>query len=178
MKKHLTTRTLTLCAMFTALTAVCSQIVIPLPSMVPLSLSLLAVYLSGALLGAFGGALSQIVYLLLGAVGAPVFSQFRGGLGVLAGPTGGYIIGYILCAFIVGILAQKFGRGFWRLVLAMALGSTACYAFGTAWFVISTGKGLLAALAACVLPFLPGDAAKIALAAFLTVKLYPRLRAQ
>ncbi|MEG2537832.1 MAG: biotin transporter BioY [Hydrogenoanaerobacterium sp.] len=175
MKNKISTRTLTMCAMFTALTAVCSQIVIPLPSMVPISLSLLAVHLSGALLGVFGATLSQIVYILLGAVGAPVFAQLRGGLGVLAGLTGGYIIGYVLCAFTVGILAQKWGRSFWKLVLGMALGTALCYAFGTAWFIVLTGKGLAAALLACVLPFLPGDAIKIALAAFLAVKLYPRL---
>ena len=175
MKKHLSLRSMSFCALFAAITAVCSQIVIPLPSMVPISLSLLAVNLSGALLGAYGGSASQIVYLLLGAVGVPVFSQFRGGLGVLAGPTGGYIIGYIFSALIVGLVAQRFGRSFWRLVAGMVLGTAACYIFGTAWFMVLTGKGLIVALSACVLPFLPGDAVKIALASFLAVRLYPHL---
>lgn len=176
-KMKLGTRQLTYCALFAALTAVCSQIAIPMPSMIPINLGLLAVYLSGGLLGGLGGALSQLVFLLLGAAGVPVFAQFRGGLGVLAGPTGGYIIGYVAAAGLIGLLAERWGRGFWKLAAGMVLGTAVCYAFGTAWFVALTGKGLAAALGACVLPFLPGDAVKIALAAWLVPKLHRRLRA-
>lgn len=171
MKTKMTTKRLTACALFAGITAVCSQLIIPMPMMVPISFSLFAVYLSGGLLGAGAGALSQVVYILLGAVGLPIFAGFQAGVGVLVGPTGGYLWGYILAAWIVGYLTQKFGAGFWRLVAAMAAGLVACYTVGTIWFVFVTGKGLVAALMACVLPFLPGDAIKIALAAVLVKRL-------
>lgn len=171
MKTKMTTRRLTACALFAGITAVCSQIIIPMPMMVPISFSLFAVYLSGGLLGAATGALSQVVYILLGSVGLPIFSGFQAGAGVLLGPTGGYLWGYILAAWIVGYLTQKFGSGFWQLVAAMIAGLAACYTLGTIWFVVLTGKGLIVALAACVLPFLPGDAIKIALAALLVKRL-------
>lgn len=171
-KKRMTTRSVTLCAMFAALTAICSQIAVPLP-MIPLNLALFAVFLSGALLGPVLGTVSQLAFLLLGLVGAPVFANFRGGPGVLAGPTGGYLIGYLVAALVTGLLARR--GGFSRLCGAMCLGLVLCYAFGTAWFLVLTGKTLAAALSVCVLPFLPGDALKIAAAAFLTVRLRPLL---
>ncbi|MCI8648933.1 MAG: biotin transporter BioY [Anaerotruncus sp.] len=157
-------RNLTLCALFAALTAICSQIAIPIPP-IPINLALLSVYLSGALLGARLGALSQLVFMLVGAVGMPVFSGFRGGIAVLVGPTGGYIIGYLAAAWIIGFICEKWGCNFYKLVIAILIGTAVCYAFGTAWFVVLTGKTLVAALGACVLPFLPGDAAKTIAAA-------------
>ena len=105
-------KTLALCALFTALVAVCSQITIPLP-LIPINLALFAVYLAGALLGPWRGALSLLVYLLLAAVGVPVMAGFRGGLGNLVGNTGGYVVGYIFAAFLTGLLVQKLGDSFW-----------------------------------------------------------------
>lgn len=172
-EKLFTTRNLTFCAMFAALTAVCSQISVPLP-MIPLNLALFSVFLCGALLGPALGTASQLVFLLLGVAGAPVFAGFRGGPSVLVGPTGGYLIGYLTAALLTGLLARR-GCGFWRLCGAMAVGLVVCYAFGTAWFLVLTGKTLAAALSMCVLPFLPGDALKIAGAAFFTLRLRPRL---
>lgn len=104
-------KTLTMCAIFTALVAVCSQITIPLP-IIPINLALFAVYLAGALLGPWRGALSLLVYLLLAAVGVPVMAGFRGGLGNLVGNTGGYVVGYIFAAFFTGLLVEKRGRAF------------------------------------------------------------------
>ena len=101
-------KTLTMCAIFTALVAVCSQITIPLP-IIPINLALFAVYLAGALLGPWRGALSLLVYLLLAAVGVPVMAGFRGGLGNLVGNTGGYVVGYIFAAFFTGLLVEKWG---------------------------------------------------------------------
>lgn len=108
-----------LCGLFAALTAVCSYISIPLGfTPVPVNLATLAVFLAGGLLGKKYGTVALAVYALIGAVGVPVFSEFRGGLSVLAGPTGGYIIGYIAAAFIVGLLIEVLmpwasgGRGF------------------------------------------------------------------
>ena len=100
-----------LCALFAALTAIFSQIMIPLPfTPVPINLALLAVWLCGSVLGAKRGALAILVYLLLGAIGVPVFHGFMGGIGVLAGPTGGYIIGYLPAVVIFGLLYNKYVR--------------------------------------------------------------------
>lgn len=172
------TRTLVFCAMFTALTAICSQIAIPLPGDVPLSLATFVVMLSGALLGRFGGAVSMIVYVLLGAVGVPVFAGFRGGLDRVVGPTGGYIIGYIFMALVIGLIVSFLGTRFWASAFAMLTGAVVCYAFGTAWYMISTGSALWPALLACVIPFLPGDAIKIGLAAVCTARLKRFIRTQ
>ena len=170
------TRQLVLAALFAALTAVCSQIQIPLP-MIPINLALFAVHLCGALLGAKWGALSMAVYALLGAVGVPVFAGFGSGPAVLFGKTGGYIIGYILCAAIVGLLSRRLGFTFPKLCLSMLVGVAVCYLFGTAWFMAISGLNLATSLSYCVLPFLPGDAVKILLAALLALRLRKPLQA-
>ena len=157
-------------AVFTALCAVCAQIQIPLP-MVPINLALFAVHLAGALLGAKFGTAAIAAYVLLGALGAPVFAGFAGGMQIIAGKTGGYIIGYLLAALIAGLLRARWGLNFWKLCLAMTLGTAACYLFGTVWFMVVTGMGLWMSLVYCVFPFLIGDALKIALAAYLTGRL-------
>lgn len=163
-----------LCGLFAALTAILSQIAIPLGP-VPINLALLAVLLAAGLLGPGYGALSQVVFVLVGAIGLPVFSGMRGGLGALAGPTGGFLVGYILCALLTGWLLSKFGKKVWGAVLSMAAGILVCYLFGTLWFLILTKSSLWSALTACVLPFLPGDALKIALAVWLTFRLRNKL---
>lgn len=161
------TRQLCYTALFAALTAVCSQLVIPTPWQIPISMSTLAVFLSGALLGAKWGTLAQAVYLLLGLVGVPVFAGFRGGFQVLAGPTGGYLIGYLAAAVLTGLLISRV-RTRWMPPVAMVVGLAACYAFGTAWFVILNQTPFGAALGMCVLPYLPGDALKIVAATLIT----------
>ena len=165
-----TTRMLAGAALFAAMTAICSQIQIPLP-MIPINLALFAVHLCGALLGAKWGAAAMAAYALLGAAGVPVFAGFGAGPAALFGKTGGYILGYILCAAVVGALSRKLGFAFPKLCAAMAVGVVVCYAFGTAWFMALTGMNLATSLAYCVLPFLPGDAVKIALAALLAMRL-------
>ena len=163
-------------AAFTALCAVCAQIQIPLP-MVPINLALFAVHLAGALLGAKFGTAAIAAYVLLGALGAPVFAGFAGGMQIIAGKTGGYIIGYILCAAIVGLLSRRLGFTFLKLCLSMVIGVAVCYVFGTAWFMVISGLNLATSLSYCVLPFLPGDAVKILLAAFLALRLRKPLQA-
>ena len=170
------TQKLTLCALCCALLCVLSQIQIPLPP-VPLSLSLLGVHLAGALLGRRSGAAATFAYVLLGAAGVPVFAGFAGGVSVLLGPTGGFLMGYILCAWLVGLLTEHFGFSRRCLILSMAAGTLACYAIGTAWFTLVTGANSASALSSCVLPFLPGDLLKILLAAFLVRRLQKPLRA-
>lgn len=170
------TRSLVLAALFAALTAICSQIQIPLPY-IPINLALFAVHLCGALLGPKWGALSMAAYALLGAVGVPVFAGFGSGPAALFGKTGGYILGYILCALVVGLMTRKFGFHLRSLCLSMVVGVAVCYFFGTVWFMALTGMNLATSLSYCVLPFLPGDAVKILLAAVLSLRLQKPMRA-
>lgn len=172
----ITTKKCAFYALFAALTVICAQIAIPLPGNVPLSLATFAVMLSGALLGMFGGAVSQLVYVLLGAVGVPVFASFSGGLGRIVGPTGGYIIGYIFMALVIGLIVTKTKKKFYIYLLAMGAGTIVCYTFGTAWYVFSTKTALLPALTACVFPFLPGDAIKIILASLIACQLQKHIK--
>ena len=173
-KPFLTVRELCYTALGAALTAVCAWISIP--TEVPFTLQTFAVFLVTGLLGLKCGTLSVAVYLLLGAVGAPVFAGFRGGLGSLMGVTGGYLIGFLFTALAVGVTTKLLGRRIPALILAMVLGLAVCYAFGSVWFLLlyvrSSGPITLGAvLAKCVLPFLPADALKIALAAVLVSRL-------
>ncbi len=170
MKKSLT-KNLILCALFAALTAVFSQIVVPIGP-VPINLATLAVFIAGGLLGAKYGTISQVVFVMLGLIGAPVFAGFHGGIGAVFGKTGGYILGYILAAFLVGIISQK-AKLTQKILLpiAMLVGLLACYILGTAWFMLVTGLGLWTSLVYCVFPFIFGDILKIALATFLVLRL-------
>lgn len=161
------TFTVTMCALFTALTAICSQIQIPLPE-IPINLALFAVFMSGALLGAGYGALSMITFVLLGAVGIPVFAGAKGGLAAVTGATGGYIIGYIVCAWLTGFIIKHTSNKIYIMVIAMIIGLAACYILGTIWYMIISGNALKVSLTYCVIPFLPGDAIKIMLAAVIS----------
>lgn len=156
-----------------AIIAVCSWISIPLT--VPITLQTMGVVLISGLFGAKRGTLSTLLYILIGAIGVPVFSGFKSGFGVLLGSTGGYIIGFIFTALIVGIVSDKTNK-LWALILSMVVGILVCYAFGTAWFAVVYAKtnepaSLVTILGWCVIPFLIPDAVKIALAAVLTNRL-------
>jgi biotin transport system substrate-specific component len=167
------TKKMILYALFAALTAACSMISIPLPfTPVPINLATLSVFLAGGLLGSKGGAISQLVYVLLGAIGLPVFHSFTGGLGILSGPTGGYIIGYVAAAWLIGFMVEKLGQGYYKNMISMAAGLAVCYALGTLWFMYITSTGLVAALMLCVVPFLLGDAFKIVAGSILVKKLH------
>ncbi len=156
-------------AMFAAIICVCSLIKIPI-GQVPVTLQTFAVCVAGAMLGWKRGTLSVVIYILIGMTGLPVFSG-SGGFGVLAGPTGGYIIGFIFTALCCGIAADKFGRKILPLAVSMVAGVLVCYAFGTPWFMFVTKTDFLASLGICVLPFLIPDAVKIAAAAVLVNRL-------
>lgn len=109
-------------------------------------------------------------------VGVPVFSGFKGGFGVLIGPTGGYIAGYILAAWLVGYIAKRYGNKIYILILAMLAGYFAYTTAGTCWYMFSTKTGFIEALMVCVVPFILGDALKIVLAAILAYQLRPILK--
>ena len=159
-----------LVALFVAVMVVCSQIVIPF-GQVPFTLQTMAVFLSASLLGAKRSTYSVFIYILLGAIGLPVFSAFSGGLGFLLGPTGGEIIGFIFTAFIVGAMVEKFGKGYISLFVAMLIGLFICYAFGTIWFCFIMKNDILYGLLICVAPYLISDIIKIVCSVFLVKRL-------
>ena len=128
------------------------------------------------LLGGKKGTISVLVYILLGAVGVPVFAGFSSGIGVLFGTTGGYIVGFLLSGLVYWAMTAAFGEKLPIMIIAMVLGLLVCYAFGTAWFMIVYAKntapiGLMTALGWCVFPFIIPDCIKIALAVVLTKQL-------
>ena len=170
-----------LVAMFAAIIAVASWISIPLPfTPVPINLATLAVTLTGTLLGYKYGSASVLVYLLLGAVGVPVFAGFTGGLGHIAGPTGGYLVGYITSAFICGAVIEAIGKGrdeirWWVYLLAAFLGTLSCYILGTIWFIVLTHNTLAASMTMCVIPFLPGEIFKLAASVIIVMAIKPVL---
>lgn len=168
----ITTKNIILCAIFAALTAILSQISIPLPfTPVPINLAMISVFIAGGLLGTKIGAISQLVYVIIGAIGVPVYANFTGGPGILVGPTGGYIVGYIIATIIIGVIAKRLEDSIYSYTVAMVAGILGCYFVGTAWFMHITQSGLIEALLMCVVPFLIGDILKIILSAFLVKKL-------
>ena len=174
----LSVRETILTAIGIALISICSWISVPL--MIPVTLQTFAVCFVTALLGLKMGLWSLAGFILLGAVGIPVFSGFRGGVGVLLGVTGGYIIGFLFTSLTVGLAVKRFGRSFPVLILSMVLGVLLCYAFGTAWFMLVYTRGgnaitLGGALGMCVVPYLIPDGIKIALAAALVRRLWPAM---
>ena len=174
---QLKTKGMILCALFAALTGVGGLIAIPLPfTPVPITLQTFFTFLAGALLGKYLGALSQLIYLLLGVVGLPVFAKGSSGIGVLLGPTGGYLVGFIPAAFLVGYLLERREKPpFGLIFLAMVVGLVAMYLPGVGWLMWVTRMNLVKALLLGVLPFLPGDAVKILVGGFI-VKRATRLR--
>lgn len=166
-----TVKSMVFIAIFAALICVAAPFSVPMPGLVPISLATFAVYLAGGLLGGKRAAIAVVLYVIIGAVGLPVFSGFSGGFAKLLGVTGGYIIGYIPCALITGIFADIPSKAHWTVPVGMVLGTIACYLFGTAWFMIATGSELVPALMSCVIPFLIGDAVKIVCASAVTMPL-------
>lgn len=160
-----TTKTYVICALCTAIICVLAPLAIPIGP-VPLSLATLAVMFTSFLLGWKWGTVAVVLYLVLGAVGVPVFSGFSAGFAKLAGPTGGYLIGYIPLALLCGLFYDFYGRrkSGWKKYAAMAagviVGTIVLYALGTAWFCIQANASLETALPLCVIPFLPGDVIK------------------
>lgn len=151
-------------AFFTALTAVGAWIAVPLPfSPVPIALASLFALLSGAILGKWLGALSQSVYVLMGLAGIPVFARFTAGPGIVAGPTGGYLAGYIAGAFVAGMLVEYLPvrRMAVRFAVGLTAGTMVIYAVGVPWLALVTGMNLTAAMVVGMYPFLPGDALKV-----------------
>lgn len=166
---------LTMTAAFAAAMALLAPWTVPLGP-VPLSVCTLMVYLSAWLLTPGRAVAAVTIYVLLGAAGLPVFSGFLGGVGRLAGPTGGYILGYLPLCMICALFIGHFRNRRWLCLLGMVLGTAVLYAVGTAWFCVQTGTTVSAATMVCVLPFVPGDIVKIGAALLLGPLLRERLK--
>lgn len=175
----LSTKTITQCAIFSALISVMSVITIPI-GVIPVTLGLFGVMLAAIILGWRKSAISVLVFILTGAAGLPVFSGFKGGAQVLAGPTGGYISSYILVAAVIGFVSDrvKSNGGFAVLILFLAscFGTVICYTVGTLQFMFISGNDIHTALAKCVTVFIPVDILKSLMAAFIGVAVKKRLR--
>lgn len=166
------TRNLTLIGLMTAVLCILGPFSIPIPvSPVPLSLTNFAVYITVYTLGMKSGTLSVLVYLCLGTAGLPVFSGFSGGLGKLAGPTGGYLIGFLFLALIQGFFMEHIPGQRLPSILGMIIGLAVCYTFGTVWLAGQMSLSFSATLSAGVIPYLPGDILKIIAAAIIGPKL-------
>jgi len=172
--KKISTVQLATAAIFAALLCILAPVSLPIGP-IPISLATLVIYLAAVILEPKLATLSVVVYILLGLVGLPVFSGYAGGVGKLAGPTGGYIIGYIPMAFIASYFTYKWLDKKYMAVVGMIIGTAVLYLIGTAWFVIQMDCEVLYALSVCVVPFLFGDAIKIAIAAVLGITVRTRL---
>lgn len=157
---------LTSCALMAALMCALCPLSVPIGP-VPVSMSTLVILLTVYIIGTKRALVSYVVYLLLGAVGMPVFSGFQGGLAKLAGPTGGYLIGFIPMILIAGYFIKLSKEDYLVSCAGMVLGIGAAYFFGTVWFVLMMKCELTYALGVCVFPFIPFDAVKVVIAAVL-----------
>ncbi len=175
--KKMSVHNLTLAALFVAITAVLSQIVVPMP-LVPFNLGVLALFLCGGMLPKGTAFLSLLCYIILGGIGVPVFAQFSGGPAVLFGVTGGYLMAYPITAWLTAWLIEIWAkRSYWKRLAAMAIALIPVYLFGTAWFAIYLHKSFAAAAMAGCVPFIPFDLAKGALAAYVTLAVSRRVPA-
>ncbi len=164
-KPLLTLKQITLAGLMTAVFCLLGPLSLNIPiSPVPISLGMLALYFVTSVLGMKLGTFSVLAYILLGLAGLPVFTGFTGGAGKLLGPTGGYIIGYIFMALICGFFVDKWGNRLIMEILGMVLGTAVCYLFGTVWLAYLASYTFYQALAAGVLPYIPLDAVKLAIA--------------
>ena len=185
-KKSLSVRDMALCGLFAAITAILAPISIPIGA-VPITIGVFAVLLAGAVLKPGYAFLSQVVYLLIGAVGLPVFSGFSGGIQKIAGPTGGYLIIYPVMAWLAALVTQAAfkkiaGKNkaalrtigvFCGMLVSVAL----CYVTGTLWYSLQSGTSVMQAAAVTAVPFIPWDILKCAAASLIGVTVKATIRA-
>ncbi|MBD5135289.1 MAG: biotin transporter BioY [Lachnospiraceae bacterium] len=173
-KKNLGINDITYISLFTALIAICSWISIPTP--IPFTLQTFAIFATICMLGGKRSTISILVYILLGAVGLPVFSGFSGGFGKLLGNTGGYIIGFLFSSLVVWLITRLFGTKTPVMITAMITGLFVCYAFGTIWFITvylkaDSSISIGTVLSWCVFPFIIPDIIKISFALLVSKRL-------
>ncbi len=169
------TKDVILCGLFAALLALTAQVSIPLPfSPVPITGQTFGVFLAGGILGSRHGTVAALVYILMGAVGMPVFHHAQGGIHLVLGPTGGYLWGFALGVYLLGKIVER-KSSYWSLLGGMGLCLAVIYTLGTLQLAFITGLELPQALLVGVVPFIPLDAVKIFAAAGLSLAVRQRL---
>ncbi len=156
----ITIKDMTQIALMAAILCVIAPLSIPLPTGVPLTLAVFIIYLTGIILGSKKAVIAIGIYIVLGALGLPVFSGYSGGLAKLVGPTGGYIIGYLFSGFFTGLFAEK-SKNLGIIFVGMLVGMVFCLGLGTGWLAVVNGMTLKAALLAGVVPFILWDMLKL-----------------
>lgn len=171
----MSTKEIIICGIFASITSILAQISIPLPfTTVPLTMQVFAVVLCGLMLGPKLGLITQIIYILLGAVGMPVFAQMSGGIAAIVGPTGGFILAFPLMALVVGYFSKKYDSII-MIVTGMILSLIICYTIGTLQFSIIMKMSFIEGLKLCVIPFILVDLVKIGLATSVGVSVSKRV---
>lgn len=150
--------------MFTAIIVIMAQISIPMPMGVPMTMQTFAITLAAIVMGAKNGTIASLIYVLLGAIGVPVFANFSGGVGIVVGATGGFIMAFPIMALIIGLGADFYKKNRAWLIVGILVGTVVNYIGGTLWYCFVTGNGFMAGLAGCVLPFIPTAIIKAVLA--------------
>ena len=164
-------KSMTYISLMSVIITLCAWLTIP--SAVPFTMQTFGIFFALLFLGGKKGTVSIGVYLLLGALGLPVFSGFSGGMGHLFGITGGYMLGFLLTGIVYMVFEHLFGKSLKTSVISLILGLLLCYVFGTVWFSIYKGNmSILKAFAVCVMPFIIPDLLKLSLA----VIIYKRLK--
>jgi biotin transport system substrate-specific component len=172
----LSTRDLIICAMFASITAILAQISIPLPfSTVPLTMQVFAVTISGVILGAKRGFVSQLIYILLGSIGMPVFAQMSGGLGIVLGYTGGFIMAFPIMTLLIGYISEKTDKIYY-VMISMILALIINYTIGTLWYSFVAGVGFVEGFMVCVAPFIISDIIKLGLATSIGINIKRRMK--
>ena len=179
-KIHISTKAITQVAVMVALIIALSQIYMPLPGGVPFTLQTMAIMLAGIILGPTKGTLSVLIYVMMGAIGLPVFAGFSGGFGIIMGNTGGYIVGFIFAAFIIGLLSRPSQNKiiYWtKLLTGIILGQITIFLLGMLWIMYLFGiTSVSAGLAAAVTPFIIPELIKTPLAIVFGVKIKTALK--
>ena len=180
-KRNFRTIDLVYIALGAVLITICSWISIP--TTVPFTMQTFAMFFVLSTLGGRRGTVAILVYVLLGAVGIPVFAHFSAGIGTLLGSTGGYIVGFVFMGLVYWLIVHLLGKKLWVEILSMVIGLAVCYAFGTVWFMIvytqaNGAVGLAMVLTWCVIPFIIPDLIKLGLALTLSRRLSPVLKLQ
>lgn len=174
-KNRMKTKDITTIGILAAIICVIAPFSLPI-GVVPISLTTAVIMLVSSVFPGIKAILAVLIYILIGLVGIPVFSNFRGGIGQLLGPTGGYIIGYLFLAVIVSLFSKKNNRVF--LAIGLIVGTIVLYGIGTAWMAVATKIDFLKAITIGVLPFIVPDAAKIAAVTILAPILKKKLKKQ
>ena len=159
----------------TAIIVIMAQISIPMPLGVPMTMQTFAITLTAIILGSKKGAIASLIYVLLGAIGIPVFAGFSGGFDKLVGPTGGFLWSFPIMAFLVGIGAEKYRRSKAAFIAYLCIGTIVNYIVGVAAFCLLTQSPLITGISACVLPFIPTAIIKAILASLIGLQIRERL---